>query len=528
MIGAELLLHSIAKAGVDKIFTLSGNQIMPIYNAAIDFEIDMIHCRHEASTVFMADGYAQTSGKIGVALVTAAPGFTNSLGPLYAINSSQSPILLLSGDSPLTQENMMAFQELGQTNIAKGLVKKSLRIESTESIGQEIAKAIKIATSGRPGPVHIALPFDILNNKVATKNLVEKEYNVKAKTLDKKDRKYLFSEIKKSIKPIIITGPSLSKSRNKLLYEKVNQSINIPIITMASPRGSNDPSQGKLKDILQETDMIIFIDKDIDFTVGFGSKERLGAEKIIILADQDLTIEHSKKLLKERELCSYKIDPFNGINSLFGLDYDCDKDWIKFVTKLTSERPPLPQRKTNKLEPSRLCEVVINETSSNNTLFFSDGGEFGQWAQSRIPFERMFANGLSGAIGGATPQSIGASFANPGIPIVSFMGDGTAGFQIAEWETARRYNLPIIYIIGNDRRWGAEVEIQIRDYGEERAKFCYLDEYTRYDLVAKGLGCEGQFVKTESELRNTLKKALLSKKTTVIDVLMEGFPAPTF
>ena len=80
------------------------------------------------------------------------------------------------------------------------------------------------------------------------------------------------------------------------------------------------------------------------------------------------------------------------------------------------------------------------------------------------------------------------------------MGDGTAGFQIAEWETARRYNLPIIFVIGNDRRWGAEVEIQIRDYGNDRAKFCYLDEITRYDIIAQGLGCEGFYIKSENEL----------------------------
>ena len=92
MRGAELLIKSIVAAGIDKIFTLSGNQIMPIFDAAIDSKIDLIHCRHEAAAVFMADGYAQTSGKVGIALVTAAPGFSNALGPLYALRASQSPV----------------------------------------------------------------------------------------------------------------------------------------------------------------------------------------------------------------------------------------------------------------------------------------------------------------------------------------------------------------------------------------------------------------------------------------------------
>ena len=201
MIGAELLLKSIFNSGVDKIFTLSGNQIMPIYDAAIDLGIEMVHCRHEASAVFMADGYAQSSGKVGVALVTAAPGFTNSLGPLFAINSNQSPVLLLSGDSPISQKNMMAFQELDQPNISKGLVKKSLRIEKTESIGKEIANAIKTSRSGRPGPVHIAIPFDILNQEVKERSIPDvKDYNTFTKNLSANDKDNLFSEIKKKCK----------------------------------------------------------------------------------------------------------------------------------------------------------------------------------------------------------------------------------------------------------------------------------------------------------------------------------------
>ena len=140
----------------------------------------------------------------------------------------------------------------------------------------------------------------------------------------------------------------------------------------------------------------------------------------------------------------------------------------------------------------------------------------------------MFPNGLSGAIGGSVSQAIGASFANPEKYILTFMGDGTAGFHPAEWETARRFNLPIIYVIGNDQRWGAEVEIQVKEYGHKRAKFCYLDNVTRYDKIAKAMGCKGFYVRNLNELNLSLEKALKSKKTTVIDVDIEGFGAPSF
>ena len=112
MRGADILVQSIAKSGTDIIFSVSGNQIMPIFDAVIDSKIKIVHCRHEASAVFMADGYSQTSGKVGIALVTAAPGFSNALGPLYAIKATQSAVVLLSGDSSVSQDGLMPFQEL--------------------------------------------------------------------------------------------------------------------------------------------------------------------------------------------------------------------------------------------------------------------------------------------------------------------------------------------------------------------------------------------------------------------------------
>ena len=531
MRGADLLIKSIVAAGIDKIFTLSGNQIMPIFDAAINSKIDLIHCRHEAAAVFMADGYAQTSGKVGIALVTAAPGFSNALGPLYAIRASQSPVLLLSGDSPFNQRNLMPFQELDQISISRGLVKKSSLIRKGNLIASEIVKGISIAKTGRPGPVHLALPFDLLNEEVKNISISQKEkYQQKLSIIDIKSKSLIFKLLKKSSKPLIITGPSLLEFRNKKLYDQINTSLNIPIISMTSPRGTNDPALGRIKTILEEADFIISIDKDIDFTLGNGSREVIKAESIVLLASEEKTISHAKQTLKERLKFSFISDPISSISFLIEKGETKEYySWSNRVKKLLKERPKPLSRKGEKITPDALCRIVVNELEHiKDIIYISDGGEFGQWAQAAIPIQNLFTNGLSGAIGGAIPQAIGASLANPKSTIVSFMGDGTAGFQIAEWETARRFNLPIIYIIGNDRRWGAEVEIQKRDYGLERAKYCILDSLTRYDIIAKGFGCEGFFTNSESGLKKAIKHSLLTKKTTVIDIEMEGFPAPSF
>ena len=526
---SHLIVNTLLNAGIDKIFSLSGNQIMPVYDAVIDKEIEIIHCRHEAAAVFMADGYAQTSGKIGIALVTAAPGFTNALGPLYAIKSNQSPILLLSGDSPLSHDGLMAFQELNQNEIIRELVKKSKKITQINEIENNIYEAIDLARSGRPGPVHLSLPFDVLNETIL-------KHNPSISTKHKKTDPQLASSTLKKINdiinasktPLVITGPSLSEARNKILYQKLNKFIKLPIINMSSPRGSNDPSLGNLKTILREADLIITINKDIDFTLGYGSKERISSDKFIFVDYDNGPINHAKKILKERLLLEVKTNPSELLSKLADMNFLNDyTTWINRIKFLSTQRPEKP-KSVNKITPYELCNSVVSEAENfSNVIYISDGGEFGQWAQSIIPKSKAITNGPSGAIGGSIPQAIGASFANPDSIVVCFLGDGTAGFQIADWETARRYKLPIIYIIGNDQRWGAEVEIQIRDYGEDRAKYCMLDNETNYASVASGLGCKGFKVSSIKELKKIIKAAFSLKETTIIDVNIEGLPGPT-
>lgn len=162
MRGADYLVNTLAKAGISRLFSLSGNQIMPVYDACLDAGIDIVHTRHEAAAVFMAEAYAQLTGEVGIALVTAGPGFSNALGPLVAVRASESPVLLLSGDAPLGLDSWGGFQELPQTTIASSLTKGSFRATMAERLGDDVMQALKLAAGGRPGPAHLALPIDVL------------------------------------------------------------------------------------------------------------------------------------------------------------------------------------------------------------------------------------------------------------------------------------------------------------------------------------------------------------------------------
>jgi acetolactate synthase-1/2/3 large subunit len=161
-----------------------------------------------------------------------------------------------------------------------------------------------------------------------------------------------------------------------------------------------------------------------------------------------------------------------------------------------------------------------------DAIFVCDGGEVGQWAQAVLKAPRRIINGFAGAIGSSIPFAMGAKKACPDSPVLTVLGDGTFGFHMAEFDTAVRYNLPFVAVVGNDARWNAEYQIQVRAYGEPRARGCTLAQATRYDLVASALGGHGEFVAKNEDLPGALERAFASGKPACVNVLIQGTPAP--
>src|SRR5262245_24277212 len=164
--GATRLVDALAAAAVRQLFTLSGNQILSIFDATIGRGIDLIHTRHEAAAVHMADAWGRLTEQPGVALVTAGPGHLNALSALYGARMAESPVVLLSGASPRAQRGRGAFQEVDQVAAARPVTKAAWSVEDAARIGDDVARALALASSGRPGPVHLSLPGDVLEAKV--------------------------------------------------------------------------------------------------------------------------------------------------------------------------------------------------------------------------------------------------------------------------------------------------------------------------------------------------------------------------
>src|SRR5687768_15722022 len=158
--GADVLARTLAAAGTRHIFALSGNHVMPVFDAALDARLSLIHVRHEAAAVHMADAWGRLTGEPGIALVTGGPGHANAVGALYTALCSESPLVLISGHAPLDELGKGAFQEMRQADVAAPLAKASWTAQSAETIGDDVARALREA---RKGPVHLSVPTDVLD-----------------------------------------------------------------------------------------------------------------------------------------------------------------------------------------------------------------------------------------------------------------------------------------------------------------------------------------------------------------------------
>src|SRR3954466_12936357 len=169
--GADIVTRALEQLGVTSVFTLSGNHIMPIFDALLSTNIRLIHVRHEAACVHMADAWGRLTEQPGVALVTGGQGHSNAVAALYTALASESPLLLLSGHAPLGELGRGAFQEMAQAELARPVTKASWTAQGAAALRSDIGKAFQLATTGRPGPVHISLPVDLLEQTLADDQL---------------------------------------------------------------------------------------------------------------------------------------------------------------------------------------------------------------------------------------------------------------------------------------------------------------------------------------------------------------------
>jgi len=534
--GADILARSLAAAGVRHLFSLSGNQIMPVYDAAIEARLSIVHVRHEGAAVHMADAWGRLTGEPGVALLTGGPGHANGVGALYTALAAESPVVLLSGHAPLAELGRGAFQEMRQADLAAPVTKDSWTAGSAATLGVEIERALRIARSGRPGPVHVSLPFDVLEARVDANAIASSQPVAPAvQRLDESVGDTVHAELKRAHRPLVLVGPVMANGAGRAARERLAAATGVPVVCMESPRGINDPSLGAFADVLHEADLVVLLGKQPDFTLRFGAPPALAAGcRFIVIDPEPAALQRAMKTLAPaaRVLLSAVADPFAAAQDLAAKGRAVgSQQWAEDVQSAIRFRPAewktLVSRSEGPLHPvevGRAVQQILDR--SRDAVLVADGGEFGQWAQACTSAPTRLINGPGGSIGSAIPFALTARLARPDATVVAMLGDGTFGFHLAEVDTAARARLPFLAVIGNDACWNAEHQIQLRTYGRDRAHGCELLP-TRYDQAVTALGGHGEHVVRATDLAAALERALGSQRPACVNVMIERAPAPT-
>jgi acetolactate synthase-1/2/3 large subunit len=534
MLGSQLVVRALARQGVTTVFSLSGNQIMPVYDACLDAGIRIVHVRHEAAAVSMADAWAQVTGGVGVALLTAGPGLANGLAPLMSALHAESPVLLLSGDTPLAEDRLGAFQELDQAGMTRPVTKAARRVRGLDELAGAVDQAVALALAPRRGPVHLALPFDLLTADSGLAALPPLPAPVPGPAADATSLGALARLLAQAERPLVLAGPGAARAAVRADWQARGAQWAVPVLALESPRGLRDPSLGAAAECLARADLVVLAGKPLDFTLGFGRGQVFGAQTRVVVLDPDpALVERARGLLGERLALACVCESGAALDraALLARPAGDRADWRHNVASALAARS---QARPASVAPGRigsraLCEQVQQFlATAHKPIVVCDGGEFGQWAQAFCQAPVRIVNGVAGAIGGGLPQAIAAKIARPEATVVVLMGDGTAGFHLMELDTAVREAAPVIAVIGNDLRWNAEHQIQLRNHGPARLVGCQLADSARYHAVAQALGGFGAAVREAAELSVALGQAQASGLPACVDVAIDSQPAPVF
>lgn len=532
--GADVVARSLQRLGCRRIFTLSGNHIMSIFDAALDTGLDLVHVRHEAAAVHMADAHGRLTGEAGIALVTGGPGHANAVGALYTALAAELPMVLLSGHAATWELDRGGFQELRQAEMAKPVTKASWTAESVTTLGRDIGEAIRIALSGRRGPVHVSLPSDLLDARIDESAVRWPEAKPIARAaLGDADCAKILSSLAAAERPLIFASPQLSNRAGRKLLAELEAATGAPAIVLESPRGLLDASLGALRDVATRADLVVLLGKALDFTTRWVSAPDFHPAVQVIAVNPDAELIARERREKGDALVLTAVaDPALAAQKLAAATQARPRDTAWFVeARQALDARPAAWRTVTSSTPGRLHPAEVFRAlrpfveRDPDTVLICDGGEFAQWGQSMLPVRRRLVNGVAGAIGGSLSFALAARLVEPKAPVFAVLGDGTIGFHISEFETAVRRALPFVAILGNDARWNAESEIQRRAYGANRMHGCELLP-ARYDQVVAAFGGHGEFVERAADLPIAIERALASGKPACVNVMIESTAAP--
>ena len=498
--GSDLVLETLRDLGIDTIFGYPGGAVLPLYDAIYNFKgIRHILGRHEQGCLHEAEGYAKSTGKLGVAVVTSGPGATNAITGIADAMSDSVPLLVFTGQVARAGIGKDAFQEADIVGITMPITKYNYQVRETADIPRIITEAVHIATTGRPGPVVIDLPKDV--SALETDFIYSPEVNLPSyqPTLDPNDMqiKKILKQLSKAKKPVLLAGGGISYAEASKELNEFAERYQIPVVTSLLGQGTIATSHllflgmGGMHGSFAAN--IAMTEADFMISIGCRFDDRLTG--------------NPKTFAKNAKVAHIDIDPAE-IGKIISADipvvgdakkalqmllaeptvHNNTEKWIEKVTK-DKNRVRSYDKKERVVQPQAVIER-IGELTNGDAIVVTDVGQHQMWTAQYYPYQnerQLVTSGGLGTMGFGVPAAIGAKIANPEKEVILFVGDG--GFQMTNQELAilNIYKVPIKVVMLNNHSLGMVRQWQESFY-EGRTSESVFDTLPDFQLMAQAYG----------------------------------------
>jgi acetolactate synthase I/II/III large subunit len=537
--GGRLLAEALRAGGVDTVFTLAGGHVMHVLDACVPAGIRVIDTRHEGAAAFAAEGWALATGRPGLAVTTAGPGFTNALSGLFDAGLWNVPMVLLGGRSGLRVAGQGAVADLDQRAIATPGVKWAATCYETARIPRYVAEALYRARAGRPGAVYLEVPQDALAAEAAPPDLSGEGFpsEVPRSTAPAPDLDCARDLLGNAERPLIVAGGGAFWSGAGEAIARLGEAAGIPVTTTSSARGIvSDAHPWCLGSLVHggialiAADVVLVLGSSFNANLGYGRPPLFNPQQRVIQVDvtaDGLGGNRRPDLGLVGDVACVAADLAAGWPAGAA---DARRGWLEdarqyVVTSRLGWDQQVDEYEGTMVHAGAVAREVAGfarEVAGGRATLVADGGDALAWALAYFPAEApgrfLSTTTALGTLGVGLPFALAARAARPDEPVFVLAGDGSFGLSAMELDTAVRHGLPMVVVVSNNAGWGDVRHEFEGELGYEGPRVAAELGFTRYDRLAQALGAHGEHVTRIDELRPALIRAYDSGGPALVNV----------
>jgi len=515
--GGDQIVATLRTHGLEQLYTLIGGHIFPVLDAAERHGLRLIDVRHEQAAAFAAEAHGKLARMPGVAVTDAGPGALNTLNAIASARSNGAPMLLIAGHPPTGTAGMGMLNETSQRQVLEPLVKEEIAVADAGSIATETARALRLAGTRHRGPVYLDVPMDVLFGQASGEVAPATPSEDAEPAGDLAGAVRLLAEAER---PVVLLGSDVWADSAEKAARALVEQLRVPAFMNGMGRGVLPADHalafsGARKHAFTRADVVVIVGTPLDFRIGFG---HFGEAKVIHLADHPSGLAAAAAVGVAGPLTTL----LEALSDAGARDHDA---WIAELRKVEDQRRRAFDAELRSdatpIHPVRVYGELVPRLARDGVVI-ADGGDFASYAGRFVQvFEPggWLDPGPYGCLGTSAGYALAAGTLFRGRQIVVLLGDGAAGFSLADWDTLVRHEIDVTLVCGNNGVWGLEKAPMQGLFG--RDVIADLAPGTRYDQVMEAFGGRGSLVTEPGEIAPALERALATPGPSLVNVLTD-------